>query len=174
MDLNGVARWVGLGRRHVAAHDQLCGCRNSEGPPDEDTCSNTEAEMFCVLVRLSQVSPYSPAYNTPDSPGRQPPPLSQGSLRRSQQFATEPAPLASEPFGDAIELTFELRGHSVRDRPSGNSVRIVAGNSTPLGRILDAAVSKAFATGTLQVSERGPLEPIKTRLYRLVKHEVLQ
>ena len=50
MDLNGVARWVGLGRWHVAVHDQLYGCLNSEGPPDEgipgDTCSGAAAEML--------------------------------------------------------------------------------------------------------------------------------
>lgn len=162
MGLNGVARWVGGCARpaHPASPqscgpaDQLCGrASHSEG--------YAEAEMphHCPYIYDIQVSPYSPAYNTPDSPGRQPPPLSQGTLRKSQQFATEPAPLVSEPFGDAIELTFELRGHSVRDRSSGNRVSIVAGNSTPLGRILDAAVSKAFATGTLQVSERRQLEP---------------
>ena len=73
-------------------------------------------------------------------------------LRASQLFRTEPPPAPKEPFGRGTELTFELRPHSARAVRSGKRVTIVAGNSVPLGRVLDEVISKAFATGVLQVS----------------------
>jgi hypothetical protein len=97
-----------------------------------------------------KITPYTPAYHTPHSPGKQPPPMSLGTLRRSTIFKTEPEPIPSEPFGDRIELTFEIRGHSKKMIPSGQTVRVSVGNHTPVGRILDQVVSKAFkATGVL-------------------------
>jgi hypothetical protein len=102
---------------------------------------------MCAL----QIAPYSPAYNTPDSPGNQPPPRWSGTMRASQMFRTEPAPLPKDVFGRGTELTFELRPHSARAVRSSKRVTVVAGNSTPLGRVMDQAISKAFETGTLQV-----------------------
>ncbi len=119
------------------------------------TMTNTIGELIPPTVYPhgpqweGKITPYTPAYHTPHSPGNQPPPMSLGTLRRSTLFKTEPAPPMSESFGESIELTFELRGHSTRSVRSDRTVRVTVGNYTPLGRILDRAVSRAFETGAL-------------------------
>lgn len=94
-------------------------------------------------------TPYAPAYNTANSGGACPPPLDLGTLPRSTLFATQTPPERREPFGQRLPLTFELRAHSARYQPSGSTIDVVVGNNEPLGRVLDRAIGRAYASGAL-------------------------
>eukprot|EP00195_Chlamydomonas_chlamydogama_P014450 CAMPEP_0202893084 /NCGR_PEP_ID=MMETSP1392-20130828/2724_1 /ASSEMBLY_ACC=CAM_ASM_000868 /TAXON_ID=225041 /ORGANISM="Chlamydomonas chlamydogama, Strain SAG 11-48b" /LENGTH=170 /DNA_ID=CAMNT_0049577279 /DNA_START=25 /DNA_END=537 /DNA_ORIENTATION=- len=96
-----------------------------------------------------KVAPYTPSFNTPHHPGVAPPPMGTGTLRRSTLFPTQPPPAPSEPFGDAITVKFELRSQATRHQKSDAVVSVQVGNHTPLGRIIDKAVTSAYHSGKL-------------------------
>lgn len=92
------------------------------------------------------ITPYTPAYNTPHGPGEVPPPDNLGTMKRPTTFPVEPAPKPAQKFGTTVTLTFELRKNSAKNA-KGPSVTVVGDNSSPLSKLIDAAIYKAMADG---------------------------
>lgn len=109
------------------------------------TLKNTQGDLIPPTVyphgplwsgHITAFTP-SPTTYAPLPGGGKPAPMSLGTLRRSTLFNTQPLPAKTEPFGQRISLTFEMRAQSQRHAKSDRTVEVVCSNSTPIGRILD-------------------------------------